>query len=110
MVSLGANLVAPIFHGGALRANIDIRTAEQEQALADYGRVARAGEASRVLASEASLHNREPVLTSGSELARGQLAGVRLRVGWAIFAPAPAAAILYSARSAPRARAAPAAC
>lgn len=36
----GANLLAPIFDGGALRANVDIQTAAQEQALAAYGQAA----------------------------------------------------------------------
>jgi len=39
MASLGANLVAPIFNGYALEAQVDIRTAEQSLAIADYGRV-----------------------------------------------------------------------
>ena len=38
--SLGANLTAPIFNGWALQANVDVRTAEQKIAIADYGRVA----------------------------------------------------------------------
>lgn len=36
----GVNLLAPIFDGGALRANVDIQTAAQEQALAAYGQAA----------------------------------------------------------------------
>jgi NodT family efflux transporter outer membrane factor (OMF) lipoprotein len=39
MASLGANLLAPIFNGYALEAQVDIRTAEQRLAIADYGRV-----------------------------------------------------------------------
>ncbi len=36
----GTNLLAPIFDGGALRENVNIATAEQEQALAAYGQTA----------------------------------------------------------------------
>jgi outer membrane protein, multidrug efflux system len=35
LVSLGASLLAPIFLGGALQAQVDIRTAEQAQAVAE---------------------------------------------------------------------------
>ncbi len=83
--SLGANLVAPLFDGGALRAKVEIRTAEQEQALADYGRIAiRAfGEVENALSNETSLRNRVPILTRATaENSRAvELAGVRLRVG-----------------------------
>ena len=83
--SIGGNLVAPLFHGGALRANVEVRTAEQDQTLADYGRVAvRAfGEVENALASEASLRSREPILVRAvSENARAvELSGIRLRVG-----------------------------
>lgn len=37
---LGANLLAPIFDGGARREAVEIATAEQEQALASYGQAA----------------------------------------------------------------------
>ena len=37
---LGANLLAPIFDGGVRRAQVDIATAEQEQALAGYAQAA----------------------------------------------------------------------
>jgi NodT family efflux transporter outer membrane factor (OMF) lipoprotein len=36
----GTNLLAPIFDGGTLRENVNITTAEQEQALALYGQAA----------------------------------------------------------------------
>ena len=41
--NLGANLLAPIFKGGALKTQVEIRTAEQKQAIAGYavGRPAR---------------------------------------------------------------------
>ncbi|MGX4675805.1 efflux transporter outer membrane subunit [SAR92 clade bacterium H246] len=37
---LASNLLAPIFDGGARRAQVDIATAEQKQALADYAQTA----------------------------------------------------------------------
>ena len=37
--NLGANLLAPIFRGGALRTQVEIRTAEQKQAIAAYASV-----------------------------------------------------------------------
>jgi len=37
---LGTNLLTPIFDGGRLRAQVEIQTAEQEQALAIYGQAA----------------------------------------------------------------------
>ncbi len=36
----GATLLAPIYQGGGVKANIEIRTAEQKQAVAEYARVA----------------------------------------------------------------------
>ena len=37
--SAGASLTAPLFTGGALTGQIEVRTAEQKQAIAEYGRV-----------------------------------------------------------------------
>jgi NodT family efflux transporter outer membrane factor (OMF) lipoprotein len=36
----GATLLAPIYQGGSIKASIEIRTAEQKQAVAEYARVA----------------------------------------------------------------------
>jgi outer membrane protein TolC len=38
--NIGANFLAPIFTGGALDAQVDIQTAQQEVALANYGQQA----------------------------------------------------------------------
>jgi NodT family efflux transporter outer membrane factor (OMF) lipoprotein len=35
----GGSLMAPIYHGGEIKANIEIRTAQQKQAVAEYARV-----------------------------------------------------------------------
>jgi len=83
--SAGASLVAPIFLGGQLQAQVEIRTAEQKQAVAEYGRVgARAfGEAENALSSEFALAARETLLRqSVAYNARAlELANVRYRVG-----------------------------
>jgi NodT family efflux transporter outer membrane factor (OMF) lipoprotein len=61
---LGANLLAPIYLGGALRTQVEIRNIEQKQALADYARMAmRAlGDVENALAAEATLAERETLL------------------------------------------------
>jgi outer membrane protein TolC len=82
---LGLSLLAPIFSGGALQAQVEIRTAEQKLAIAEYGRIgARAfGEVENALSSEFTLDARAAVLqTAVTENARAlELANVRYRVG-----------------------------
>jgi len=62
---LGARLVAPIYQGGALTAQVEIRTLEQKEAVADYARIAlRAiGEVENALATSESLAARVGFLT-----------------------------------------------
>jgi NodT family efflux transporter outer membrane factor (OMF) lipoprotein len=62
--SAGARLLAPVFHGGALKAQVDIRTAEQAQAIAAYASVGlRAfGEVENALAAEIAAREREQIL------------------------------------------------
>jgi NodT family efflux transporter outer membrane factor (OMF) lipoprotein len=83
--SLGGNLLQPLFLGGQLQAQQDIRTAEQKQALAEYGRVgARAfGEVEAALAAEFSLVERAQWLTqAAADNARAlELTETRYRVG-----------------------------
>jgi multidrug efflux system outer membrane protein len=83
--SAGASLSAPLYLGGQLQAQIEIRTAEQKQALAEYGRVgARAfGEVENALASAFALEDREAILAQAvADNARAlELANVRYRVG-----------------------------
>ena len=83
--SLGASLLAPLFTGGALKAQVEIRTAEQKIAVAEYGRIgARAfGEVENALSSEFALDGRVTVLRRAiaeNERALG-LANERYRVG-----------------------------
>jgi NodT family efflux transporter outer membrane factor (OMF) lipoprotein len=63
--SLGANLVAPLYKGGALKAQVEIKTVEQKQAVAAYASVGlRAfGEVEGALAAELVAHDREQILT-----------------------------------------------
>jgi len=63
--SLGANLLMPLFKGGALKTQVEIRTAEQKQAVAAYASIGlRAfGEVEDALAAELAAHDRERILT-----------------------------------------------
>jgi NodT family efflux transporter outer membrane factor (OMF) lipoprotein len=83
--SAGGNLLFPLFAGGALQAQVDVRTAEQKAAVADYGRIgARAfSEVENALSAGFSLEQRVPVLeASVAENDRAlELAQVRYRVG-----------------------------
>jgi NodT family efflux transporter outer membrane factor (OMF) lipoprotein len=62
--SAGANLLAPIFRGGALKTQVEIRTAEQKRALAAYASVGlRAfGEVENALSAEIAAREREQIL------------------------------------------------
>jgi outer membrane protein TolC len=63
--NVGASLLAPIFRGGALKTQVEIRTAEQKQAVAEYAQVAlRAfGEVEGALSAEITAREREQILT-----------------------------------------------
>src|SRR6185369_7491244 len=82
---LALGILAPIFTGGALQAQVEIRTAEQKIAVAEYGRVgARAfGEVENALSSEFSLDTRLGVLRAAvAENERAlEFANIRYRVG-----------------------------
>jgi NodT family efflux transporter outer membrane factor (OMF) lipoprotein len=62
--SLGANLLMPIFRGGALKTQVEIRTAEQKQAIAAYAVVGQRafGEVENALAAEIAAREREQIL------------------------------------------------
>ena len=83
--SAGAGLVAPLFLGGQLQSQVEIRTAEQKQAVAEYGRIgARAfGEVENALASGFTLEQREAILKQAvADNARAlELANTRYRIG-----------------------------
>ena len=85
MWSAGASLLAPIYLGGALQSQVEIRTVEQKQAVAEYGRVgARAfGEVENALSSGFTLERRVAILERAvveNERAL-ELVNVRYRVG-----------------------------
>ncbi|MFL6280477.1 MAG: TolC family protein [Vicinamibacterales bacterium] len=63
--NLGANLLMPVFRGGALKTQVEIRTAEQKQAIASYASIGlRAfGEVENALSSENAAREREQILT-----------------------------------------------
>lgn len=83
--SFGANLIAPLYQGGALRAQVEIRSAEQKQAVADYARIAQRSfsEVEGALAAESALRDRDAILgTTVQDSERSlELAKVQYRVG-----------------------------
>jgi len=83
--SLGAGLVMPIFTGGALESQVEIRTSEQKIAVAEYGRVGSKafGEVENALSSEFNLDTRSVLLREAvAENERAlEFANVRYRVG-----------------------------
>lgn len=62
--SVGANLLAPIYQGGALQAQVEIRNAEQSQAVAEYARAGQKAfsEVENALGAESRLREREAIL------------------------------------------------
>ncbi len=85
VLSFGAQLLQPIFLGGLLQAQVEVRTAEQKQAIAEYGRIgSRAfAEVEEALSNGFALAEREDLLAIAvRENARGlEFASVRYRVG-----------------------------
>lgn len=62
--SAGASLTAPLYQGGALKSQVEIRSAEQRRAVADYaGRALRAfNDVESAMSSEFAAHEREQIL------------------------------------------------
>ena len=62
--NLGANLLMPLFSGGALKTQVEIRTAEQRQAVAEYAAIGLQafGEVENALSSEFAARDRERIL------------------------------------------------
>jgi multidrug efflux system outer membrane protein len=103
--SVGASLLAPLFLGGQLQAQVEIRTGEQKQAVAEYGRVgARAfGEVENALSAGFALEERESLLKQAIvENQRAlELANIRYRVGSGdLRAVQQQSLALYAARTA----------
>ncbi|MBT9539926.1 efflux transporter outer membrane subunit [Thiobacillus sp.] len=82
---LGGTLLWPIFTGGALDAQVDIRTAEQQQAVAQYAAVGLRAfdEVEGALASETALRERQAILDQVARDSRRsmELATVQYKVG-----------------------------
>jgi outer membrane protein TolC len=83
--SLGGSILFPLFTGGALEAQVDVRNAEQKAAMADFANVgSRAfGEVENALGASYNLDAREETLagaTAVNERALG-FSRVRLNVG-----------------------------
>ena len=85
LFSAGASLLQPIFLGGLLQSQVDARTAEQQAAIADYGKVGQRafGEVEAALSAGFAAGEREEILVRAvGENARGlELANVKFRVG-----------------------------
>lgn len=83
--SAGASLLAPLFLGGQLQGQVEVRTAEQRQAVAEYGRIgARAfAEVENALSAGFALDEREAILRQAvADNGRAlELAHIRYRVG-----------------------------
>ena len=83
--SIGANLLMPLFTGGALKAQVDIRSAEQREAVAQYAAIGlRAfADVEEALASELAMRERAQILTAQLvDTQRGlEIAQVRYKVG-----------------------------
>jgi NodT family efflux transporter outer membrane factor (OMF) lipoprotein len=62
--SAGASLMAPLYQGGALKSQVEIRSAEQRRAIADYaGRALRAfNDVENAMSAEFAAHEREQIL------------------------------------------------
>jgi outer membrane protein TolC len=85
VTSLGANLTAPIFNGWALQSQVEIRTAAQKVAAAEYAKVAQRAfsEVESALSATFAADEREAILASAvkSNARAVELAQTRLRVG-----------------------------
>ena len=83
--SIGGTVYLPIFDGGYLTAQVEARTAQQHQAVAQWAQTGLKAfsEVESALAREASLQEREPILATQLELSQRalELEQVRYRVG-----------------------------
>jgi NodT family efflux transporter outer membrane factor (OMF) lipoprotein len=79
--SVGANLLAPVFTGGALQAQVEVRTAEQKAAVAEYASIgSRAfGEVEGALSTAFNLDRREDVLARSVAANERSLGFARVR-------------------------------
>jgi len=84
-VGVGATVMFPVFNGGQLAAQVELRTAEQKQAAATFAQTAQRAfnEVESALAAEASLATRDLILQQGlADSARAlELQQARYKVG-----------------------------
>lgn len=82
---LGGSLFWPLFTGGALKAQVDIRTAEQQEAVDDYAAVGLRAfdEVEGALASETALRERQEILkqVAADNRRSMELATVQYKIG-----------------------------
>jgi multidrug efflux system outer membrane protein len=78
---VGGTLLAPLFTGGALQAQVDVRSAEQKAAIADYGRIgARAfSEVESAFSTAYNLDSRADVLARAVQANERALGFARVR-------------------------------
>ncbi len=85
MESVGGTVFLPIFDGGVLTAQVEARTAQQHQAVAQWAQTGlnAFAEVETALSQEATLREREPILSEQVALAARalDLERVRYRVG-----------------------------
>ena len=85
LFSAGAGLIQPLFLGGLLQAQVDVRTAEQQVAIAEYGKIGQRvfGEVEGALSAGFTATQREEILARAvRENAHAlELANIRFRVG-----------------------------
>lgn len=83
--SAGGTILAPLFRGGALAGQVQVRTAEQQAAIASYGdTVLKAfSEVEDALSGERTMRERETILTAAAREAERSVgfAQTRYRVG-----------------------------
>jgi NodT family efflux transporter outer membrane factor (OMF) lipoprotein len=81
--SVGGTLLAPLFTGGSLEAQVELRTAEQNEAIAHYAQTALAafGDVEDALSSEAALQDRQVILETAVINAERALQIARKRYG-----------------------------
>lgn len=101
----GATLFAPLYQGGALQAQVEIRNAEQKQAMAEYARIAQRsfGEVENALGADIALRERDALLARNiADNQRAlELAQTQFRIGKVdLRAVEQRQLALYGARSA----------
>jgi NodT family efflux transporter outer membrane factor (OMF) lipoprotein len=83
--SIGGAVFAPLFSGGELKAKVEVKTAEQKEAMAQYVQTALKafGDVENALSSESALAEREQILAAAvADSQRAlELAETRYRVG-----------------------------